>query len=476
MKKNQEKIRELFERHKIEPKYDSVDSGQEIEIDEIVTRKRGRLRKCNAISSAKEVNTLNKSINTYSVKTEADLFEVEYNEDSSCEQESSNRGYTEEAVVSEEVEDEEENLEDGEDGDEEEEVNVELVKTRRRRTKSSINNIEKKVATPEKTKKGVYRHITQFIRTMKEMNLLHCNLCSEAEEFKDLRDLRAHYKRAHQTAGYVMCCTKKLVKSNYIYDHIQFHLDSAVFRCTDCGKCFGNKNLLVNHQKMMHAEVVARVKCETCGRKFKSHNFLKQHLYTHMGDEARIHKCDKCDKAFKTTYRLKDHKNMAHGPTKKLMICDECGATFVSMANLNHHQNIHHNPARERKACEICGKFVFRLESHRLTHARAEQPVSCDECGNVLKNKHSLMIHKKTLHNKDAQMHPCAVCNKSFRSRYKLSEHTSIHTGIKRFTCHFCPEQFAAATNRTKHCKLRHPEDLKKWRDAKYQFRIENNM
>lgn len=299
---------------------------------------------------------------------------------------------------------------------------------------------------------------------MKAMNALICDLC-HTEEANTYKELMQHFKKEHNKKGYIACCDRQYSLRFQVYDHIKFHLDKEAFKCNECGKCFETSLTLRTHQLNHVPEEQRQFQCDDCGQAFAKAWMCKTHiLEKHGGAETFIYNCDQCEKRFKSKHRLHQHVKLKHDMSNQ-QICPQCGVTFLNMTSLTLHLDTH-NPEREKRACHLCGKYVFHLNRHLEAHVR--ETVACDECGKELRGKNALKTHKKMMHNKDAPVYPCTVCSKSFRSKYKLSEHLSIHTGVKKFTCYFCPEQFAAATNRTKHCKLRHPKDLQQWRDAKY--------
>lgn len=54
---------------------------------------------------------------------------------------------------------------------------------------------------------------------------LKCTQCDA--QLVDLSDAECHYKTHHQTAGYLVCCSKQFDKQKAIRDHCQFHENSS---------------------------------------------------------------------------------------------------------------------------------------------------------------------------------------------------------------------------------------------------------
>lgn len=122
--------------------------------------------------------------------------------------------------------------------------------------------------------------------------------------------------------------------------------------------------------------------------------------------------CDICDQKFSTDYRLEQHKILTH-PLKEPITC--CGQVFDIMREFKKHQS----------------------SVHPVT-------VECDECGKKLKNKKTLLIHKKTHRDVGDRAYKCSYtnCNKAFNFRIHLENHERVHSGEKPFKCSLCPVSF----------------------------------
>lgn len=342
----------------------------------------------------------------------------------------------------------------------------------RNRTKSKSNtSSERKTENldePGNNKKRRWRDLSELTPIMQKLNLLNCALCDK-RDMKDWDELRAHYKDAHKMRGYALCCGRKLKERWFIYDHLKYHEYGPQYTCTICDKGFRQNQTLKMHIKVVHEKQGERTfGCSECDKKFKTAAALQYHSTTHLGEEARIHKCDECVKSFKVESNLTKHKAMCHSKLSRRFICDECGERFMMLSHLQAHLK-RHDPTREKVVCGLCGKYVLHLESHmRLVHSTVDESATCHECGAVLKSKKNLERHKKRVHDKNGLVHPCSVCAKLFFTKQRLNEHISTHTGIKQYTCHFCHDQFAAVTNRSKHMKMRHAEEYEKWKYDKF--------
>ena len=85
-------------------------------------------------------------------------------------------------------------------------------------------------------------------------------------------------------------------------------------------------------------------------------------------------------------------------------------------------------------SCNICTKeFETNLElKYHMIRQHNEDPVSCEECGKELLNKHALRSHMKS-----HEFDQCKVCHKRMKAK-SLANHMEIHENSKSYTCEDC--------------------------------------
>ncbi|XP_039281686.1 zinc finger protein 354B [Nilaparvata lugens] len=137
---------------------------------------------------------------------------------------------------------------------------------------------------------------------------------------------------------------------------------------------------------------------------------------------------------------------ICRGCISNLDTCDQF-VTLARNANIRLHEMYEDQMETNETTmiCRYCDK-KFRspklLNLHCSTHATASV-FQCEICGNQFKNAEGLICHKRThraLSHK--KKHVCSTCDKTFRSRSDLLEHTNSHLGLKPYSCRSCGKVF----------------------------------
>jgi hypothetical protein len=79
---------------------------------------------------------------------------------------------------------------------------------------------------------------------IKETARMYCDVCHESVE--SLRDAKAHYKAAHGTEGYLICCDRRFKQRCRLVEHVNTHYNYS-YACPICAKCFDSKSYLTKH-------------------------------------------------------------------------------------------------------------------------------------------------------------------------------------------------------------------------------------
>ncbi|KAG9468903.1 hypothetical protein GDO78_021696 [Eleutherodactylus coqui] len=134
--------------------------------------------------------------------------------------------------------------------------------------------------------------------------------------------------------------------------------------------------------------------CSQCGKSFIQKSVLVEHVRIHLGEKP--HSCSECGKRFTQKSNLLKHQRFHTG--EKPYPCSECGKRFTQKSDLVEHQRIH---TQEKPfSCSECGKCFItkvKLGIHQRSHT-GEKPYSCSQCGKCFTRKSSLDHHHQRSH------------------------------------------------------------------------------
>ena len=236
-----------------------------------------------------------------------------------------------------------------------------------------------------------------------------------------------------------------------------------LYKCTEagCEKTFSRPSRLKTH--MLGHSGQRPFKCDLCDKDFTRNFHLKRHKQVnHEGLKSAMSpvKCDQCEHTFANKHSLKKHVNKVH--EVKQYICDVCGQKFHKNYLLKLHK-IEHTGDKFPHKCSKCMK-QFQFPSALKRHERIHNGYPCPVCSLTLENWTKLVRHKTLAHSEEkaAKVTPtvsCEVCQKEFRSKAKLNQHSTIHQE-NRTTFHcpieMCSRWFYFKRNLSQHLKSFH--------------------
>jgi len=88
--------------------------------------------------------------------------------------------------------------------------------------------------------------------------------------------------------------------------------------------------------------------------------------------------------------------------------------------------------------------------------------------------KSRLITHQNTVHNES--VHPCQICDKSFKTLTLLKRHIVIHSRFKPYCCPFCNHSSNSQSNLTKHVRKIHSLDDFSYHKSVFLTRIITKM
>ncbi|KAF7237294.1 hypothetical protein EYD10_15923 [Varanus komodoensis] len=259
----------------------------------------------------------------------------------------------------------------------------------------------------------------------KPYECVHCRKCFSQREHL------MHHEQVHtgeKMHGYPVS------GEMFAFRHQEIRTGSKPYKCTQCGRCFSERNNLRRHETTHTGE--KPYKCFHCGKSFNRSENLKSHQRIHSGEKP--YKCSQCEKCFRQAGDLKKHETIHTG--EKPYKCPECGKCFRHTRNLTVHQRIH--TGEKPYQCPECGKG-FRRSGNLTVHQRihtGEKPYKCPECGKSFRRTEDLKSHQR-IHTGE-KPYKCSQCGESFRRSGTLLHHRRIHTGEKPFRCSQCRKCF----------------------------------
>ncbi|XP_059621236.1 zinc finger protein 420-like [Phlebotomus argentipes] len=277
------------------------------------------------------------------------------------------------------------------------------------------------------------------------------------------------------------------------------------YQCNECGVLVESPSKLARHlrihvfdnQKVLHSSKIGKVfSCKNCGMAFLKTKQLRIHLlsgrckrmpgnqdYQPEEDKApsevagqsvsepavvdmmaveetpeltdqeqsESFKCYICFEFHTSLESLEAHMKEVHGRVgDPLFCCTRCSFTHESADEMIEHYRVSQSCGEEARSgekdnrfkCEICDKqfrYKSSLKNHSVCHT-GEKRFECDICFKRFTRKGEIIVHKR-LHF-DLRPYVCQDCGMGFRKSSNLIRHRVIHTGEANYQCHVCLRRF----------------------------------
>ncbi|XP_058820662.1 transcription factor grauzone-like isoform X2 [Topomyia yanbarensis] len=257
---------------------------------------------------------------------------------------------------------------------------------------------------------------------------LTCHKCSEpdagtsAETFETFYQLRLHFRKVHNSNGYVFCCDRKWSTKMGLMTHLKKH-EPAKGKTTQCPEC----------------------KCT-----FKDKNSYEKHkVLVHTPEEQKRFKCDRCSKAFAAEYLLNSHIKWHEVVEKKNHYCTVCNKYFLRVQNLRNHIITHNRQAKQAVQEQTVTKNPATAKAKRRADEIAKQDkliretvsLNCSQCGFLGETFGKLVYHALKEHGN--KYYAVICCDRRFGSREQLYEHCLRHLNPDHFRCEICGKSYA---------------------------------
>ena len=215
-------------------------------------------------------------------------------------------------------------------------------------------------------------------------------------------------------------------------------------KCIHCEYTSKYSSNIMKHFERKHG-AREKIPCHICGKRYRE---LDTHIRDkHSSPEGKT-KCVKC---------LVDVDNEEFSKHICLKLpCPSCNQLFLNHVTLKNHIKNTHEYHPDSYYCSECGKG-FPTQSKLSTHMKIHQESSpCPECGAVVKNLRTHMIHKH--HTEEDKKFICQDCDKRFLYSSKLDKHRmSVHLKLRPYKCRYgCEFAYNDICNRSAHERKTH--------------------
>nr|CAI5830846.1 unnamed protein product [Callosobruchus analis] len=246
--------------------------------------------------------------------------------------------------------------------------------------------------------------------------------------------------------------------------------DRCTFKaCVHCNATFKSKTALNDHTLKKHPESIGSVsskniyECTQCSFKTVKRSDLARHMLKHpeTANQCKFSICVQCKATFKSRPALDDHTLKKHPESigsvasKNIYECTQCTFKTVKRTDLARHM-LKHPEAADRCKFSVCVhcNATFKSKPALVDHTLRKHPDSvgsisirtyeCTHCAykTCMKRNLSLRIPRQENKHLRADKRKCTVCNKAFRQKGKLDEHT-----VRKH-----PHLIASVTNKIHEC------------------------
>lgn len=143
-------------------------------------------------------------------------------------------------------------------------------------------------------------------------------------------------------------------------------------------------------------------------------------------------------------------------------ICTVCNKLFRTNYKLKCHMEIH-NENNSKYICNFlnCNKAFkskIGLQEHSARHTGSFN-FTCEVCQKKFLLRSYFLAHQR-IHSKDRlKVFQCSLCPKTFGSKQNLIDHEACHLGMKYYKCNMCEKSFTTKTHLDGHLKSHNQTD-----------------
>ncbi|XP_012987780.1 gastrula zinc finger protein XlCGF57.1-like isoform X2 [Esox lucius] len=281
--------------------------------------------------------------------------------------------------------------------------------------------------------------------SLKEHQRLHtgkipytCKFCGKG--YYEKQPWKAHV-RTHAEKPLCSVCGRISCNKYTFKIHERTHTGEKPYLCSECGKGFTSKGLLMTHERLYctRGEQKRRAKpfhkCPDCGKDFTQANKLERHLRTHTGE--RPYQCSVCGMRFNQKGNLKTHFKVHTGGDPSLLADMEATLSPSNAADrpLDNRRKAGRPPRcldqrGEKEAHDLPASQTDETQNLPTTQKppislRVDKHLLCPECGKTYPREYDLKIHLRT--HTGERPYQCDECGKTFVRKQGLRQHRRSH-------------------------------------------------
>lgn len=250
-------------------------------------------------------------------------------------------------------------------------------------------------------------------------------------------------------------CNTRFTQSSSLIRHMRTHTGGKPYQCNKCVQRYEFKWDLIKHlrehkqNRIPMSNTVQKIVKELPEITLKSSKLKAKDAMPTCG----------CGKTFSTKENLRQHIVTIHMNIKNHK-CPVCGKKYPYPSRLMNHMQKHtdleiqQSSGEKPFACDVCDeRFATKyfLTKHLEVHTGVKQAFQCSECNKTFDDVSNYRRHK-TLH-ENREMFACWECDRAFPMRDYLDNHMETVHGVKKHVCPTCSESFSSKTLLTAHFK-----------------------
>ena len=239
-------------------------------------------------------------------------------------------------------------------------------------------------------------------------------------------------------------CSNKYANNSELWKHMKMSHGNA-YECAECGNYETSEmTSFQNHTcvQIQHQKYANQVKCEHCNKKYANSSRLWNHMKMIHGN---VYKCTECSNYKTCKLSLFQNHTCIQLQCQKYanrIKCEHCNQMFGDNNQLEKHMNSAHKDAYKCTECrnyETCKMSAFQKhECVRINHWESEKKeqlknknikFKCDKCGYRCTRNSQRMRHMKERHSNDLR-HLKTTKSKAERTAVEVSENGAVQIGI----------------------------------------------